>query len=144
VTLPHRIARRFKARRRSWSSFRAADGMPMMHASVHSARGLVIPDSTKRLSEGVVVETSLLARVLGIKLLRVQGMVLISPARLEESNGIAPESSEAEPSSAAESHSAGSSQPDRVLGTQLRLTAHVLDENADQLRELSRASDLAF
>jgi hypothetical protein len=40
------------------------------------------PDGASRLSDGVVVETHLLARVLGMRLLRVDGVVLLSPARL--------------------------------------------------------------
>ncbi|MFC4784205.1 hypothetical protein ACT8ZV_07010 [Nocardioides sp. MAHUQ-72] len=42
------------------------------------------PDGSNHLSDGVVVETHLLARVLGVRLLRVDGVVLVSPARLAE------------------------------------------------------------
>jgi hypothetical protein len=40
------------------------------------------PDRDSRLSGGVVVETTLKARVLGAPLLRIDGTVLVSPARL--------------------------------------------------------------
>jgi hypothetical protein len=40
------------------------------------------PDEESRLSDGVLVETALVARVLGMRLLRVDGTVLLAPARL--------------------------------------------------------------
>jgi hypothetical protein len=40
------------------------------------------PDAGSHLSDGVVVETRLVARVLGLKLLRIDGLVLLAPARL--------------------------------------------------------------
>jgi hypothetical protein len=43
------------------------------------------PDADGRLAEGVLVETHLLARLLGIRLLRVDGVVTIAPARLAAS-----------------------------------------------------------
>jgi hypothetical protein len=43
------------------------------------------PDGDGRLSEGVLVETHLLARLLGLRLLRVDGVVTIAPARLAPS-----------------------------------------------------------
>lgn len=45
------------------------------------------PDAAADLTEGVLVETHLLARVAGIKLLRVDGIVALSPARLVASAG---------------------------------------------------------
>ncbi len=45
------------------------------------------PDATADLSEGVLVETHLLARVAGIRLLRVDGVVALTPARLVASPG---------------------------------------------------------
>lgn len=46
-------------------------------------RSSLRPDGDSRLSDGVVVETHLLARLLGIRLLRVDGVVLLAPGRLE-------------------------------------------------------------
>jgi hypothetical protein len=40
------------------------------------------PDAGADLAEGVLVETHLLARLVGIRLLRVDGVVTITPARL--------------------------------------------------------------
>jgi hypothetical protein len=42
------------------------------------------PDADSSLADGVVVETRLVARLLGLKLLRVHGVVLLSPARVRE------------------------------------------------------------
>jgi hypothetical protein len=43
------------------------------------------PDGDAQLSQGVLVETHLLARVLGIRLLRIDGVVTVAPARLSPS-----------------------------------------------------------
>jgi hypothetical protein len=43
------------------------------------------PDGAGQLSKGVLVETHLLARVLGIRLLRIDGVVTLAPARLAPS-----------------------------------------------------------
>src|SRR5215218_5104963 len=43
------------------------------------------PDGAGQLSHGVLVETHLLARVLGIRLLRIDGVVTVAPARLSAS-----------------------------------------------------------
>jgi hypothetical protein len=40
------------------------------------------PDADSKLTDGVVVETRLVARVLGLRLLRVDGVVLLSPGRV--------------------------------------------------------------
>ena len=49
------------------------------------------PDGDSQLSDGVVVETHLLARVLGLRLLRVDGVVLLAPGRLETPTTRAPD-----------------------------------------------------
>jgi hypothetical protein len=40
------------------------------------------PDAAADLTEGVLVETHLLARVAGVRLLRIDGIVALTPARL--------------------------------------------------------------
>lgn len=45
------------------------------------------PDARSDLGAGVLVETHLLARVAGIRLLRVDGVVTLTPARLVASAG---------------------------------------------------------
>jgi len=42
------------------------------------------PDADSSLADGIVVETRLVARLLGLKLLRVDGVVLLSPGRVRE------------------------------------------------------------
>jgi hypothetical protein len=42
------------------------------------------PDADSSLADGVVVETRLVARLLGLRLLRVDGVVLVSPGRVRE------------------------------------------------------------
>jgi hypothetical protein len=60
-------------RRGAWP--RGSSGSPLVTA--------LAPDADSRLADGVVVETRLLARLLGIRLLRVEGVVTLAPARLE-------------------------------------------------------------
>lgn len=43
-----------------------------------------VPDGKGRLSEGIVVEASVLGRVLGVRLLRLEASVVISPAEITE------------------------------------------------------------
>ncbi|HSK32106.1 MAG TPA: hypothetical protein VK903_01350 [Propionicimonas sp.] len=45
---------------------------------------MLTPDRDSRLSDGVVIETRLRARLLGAPVLRVDGTVHVSPARLVE------------------------------------------------------------
>jgi hypothetical protein len=44
---------------------------------------MLTPDPGSHLSEGVVVETRLRARLFGVPVLRIDGTVLVSPARVE-------------------------------------------------------------
>lgn len=48
--------------------------------------GRLAPDATSHLSDGVVVETRLVARLLGMRILRVDGVVHLAPARLERAS----------------------------------------------------------
>lgn len=69
-------------RRRSWrSTDRRAASRHASRSSLTTGTALA-PDSEAHLSEGVLVETHLLARLLGVKLLRVDGVVTIAPARI--------------------------------------------------------------
>ncbi len=45
--------------------------------------GTLAPDAASHLSDGVVVETRLIARLLGVRVLRIDGVVHLAPARLE-------------------------------------------------------------
>ncbi len=82
------------------------------------------PDADNRLGDGVVVETILTARLLGVRILRVDGTVLLSPGRLvqappQTTNGTAPTV-------------AASATDDDTLARAGRL----LRENGEQLRRL--------
>ena len=48
------------------------------------------PDADSSLADGIVVETRLVARLLGLRLLRVDGVVLLSPGRVREAPMPAP------------------------------------------------------
>ena len=47
----------------------------------------VAPDRRRRLSQGVLVEGSILARLLGLRLLRLEATVLLTPANVTTSTG---------------------------------------------------------
>ncbi len=71
---------RWRRRRRSeWS--RTARTDHWRHASVTGGLAPVEATAASDLSDGIVVRTQLLGRVLGLRVLRVDGTVLVSPAR---------------------------------------------------------------
>jgi hypothetical protein len=47
----------------------------------------VAPDRRRRLSQGVLVEGSILARLLGMRLLRLEATVVLTPADVRTSTG---------------------------------------------------------
>ena len=49
------------------------------------------PDTASHLSDGVVVQTRLVARLLGLRVLRVDGVVHLAPARLEPAGSARPQ-----------------------------------------------------
>ncbi len=72
------------ARRRAGSRSTASRGRSRHGRTVAVPLATMEPDEESRLSDGVLVETALVARVLGLRLLRVDGTVLLAPARLHE------------------------------------------------------------
>jgi hypothetical protein len=44
----------------------------------------MVPDSSKRLSDGLLIETAVLARLFGFRLLTLEGTVVVTPAQLRE------------------------------------------------------------
>ena len=73
----------WRAKRRSGSR-RTANAAPWPPGSSADRRpGTLAPDAASHLSDGVVVETRLVARLLGMRILRVDGVVHLAPARLE-------------------------------------------------------------
>lgn len=84
------------------------------------------PDPDNRLADGVVVETTLVARLLGLKVLRIDGTVLLSPARVVDSTTVTPAAQPMRPST------------DPVVGNgSLALARRLLQENDELLQRLS-------
>lgn len=73
---PRRNGSRRTARRGPWPRGSRATSVP--HAVA------LQPDADSSLADGIVVETRLVARLLGLRLLRVDGVVLVSPGRVRE------------------------------------------------------------
>ena len=78
-----RFGRRRARQRAGWRST-ASGGRSRHGRTVALPLATMEPDEESRLSDGVLVETALVARVLGLRLLRVDGTVLLAPARLHE------------------------------------------------------------
>ena len=89
------------------------------------------PDTASHLSDGVVVQTRLVARLLGLKVLRVDGVVHLAPARLEPAFSPEPTSrpaSQARPTRAA---------PDS-LGLDLARASQLLEDGDRRLGDAVR------
>jgi hypothetical protein len=73
----------WRARRRNTSrrTARTAGSHPASNGVAQPA--ILAPATGSHLSDGVVVQTHLEARLLGVRLLRVDGVVHLAPARLE-------------------------------------------------------------
>ena len=85
------------------------------------------PDPDNRLADGVVVETTLVARLLGLKVLRIDGTVLLSPARVVDSTTVAPPATQPK-----------TPPIDPVVGNgSLALARRLLQENDELLQRLS-------
>jgi hypothetical protein len=107
----------------------------------------VIPDSSKQLSDGVVIQASVLARLLGVKLLTVDATVLVSPAQLTEHEIQQDVRPVMAPRPQAEVHGlalgAGSEgaapplrSPNGLVGSRLGLAARLLEDSTGDLRTL--------
>jgi hypothetical protein len=73
----------WRARRRSASRRTALRGRWQRGSSRVAPPATLAPHAASHLSDGVVVQTHLVARVLGLRLLKVDGVVHLVPARLE-------------------------------------------------------------
>lgn len=87
-----RFGRRLARQRVGWRST-ASRGRSRSGRTVAVPLATMEPDEESRLSDGVLVETALVARVLGLRLLRVDGTVLLAPARLRERRADTPATS---------------------------------------------------
>lgn len=61
--------------------------IPPAIESVDTGVLTVAPDRRRRLSQGVLVEGSILARLLGMRLLRLEATVVLTPADVKTSTG---------------------------------------------------------
>jgi len=81
-------SKRWRRRPRLGSRRRAESSLPVRNLS----SVIAVPDSTGNLSDGVVVEADVSARLLGLKVLRLRADVVLMPARLR-GPGVVPVSS---------------------------------------------------
>ncbi|MEU4287914.1 hypothetical protein AB0E63_06815 [Kribbella sp. NPDC026596] len=84
------------------------------------------PAGTSTLAGGAVVRTSLVARLLGLRLLTVEGTVLLSPVSFLDppAHGARAPADE------------GAKTPPKGIGARLAPTARLIDESIDDLRAL--------
>lgn len=135
-----RLLRRITGRSNGSSRRTTTAASPVIRAPSTATHPSVIPDGSKRLNEGVVIQTSLLARVLGVKLLTLDGTVLVSPARLQEPDND-PEETPKEVSRPSAERGNAVPGPNGVVGTRLLSTARLLEANASDLRDLRSTSE---
>ncbi len=97
---------------------------------------LAVPDGTKRLSEGVIVEASVLARLFGIRLLTVHADVVIAPAETMAAprRPYAPDEPAASPVQARLPPPA----PSQAVGSGLADAVRMIDEGAATLAAARR------
>jgi hypothetical protein len=93
------------------------------------------PSPDSQLSEGVLVETSLLARLLGIRLLTVEGTVLLSPARLREGEALV--STPPVAPTAPRTRRLAPPARSAALGSRLAAAERLIADCGDTLRDLS-------
>jgi hypothetical protein len=99
-------------------------------------------------SDGLAIETRVLARLLGLKLLTLEGLVLVSPAavRRRDAGSSMSSSSASRPTRTQGRASPGNGSPRisrldaRGLGSGLAGAARLLDECTEELRALTAAS----
>ena len=108
------------------ASRRTARTVPWRLGTTHRGAVPVLrADPGSRLSEGVLVETRLTARVLGLRLLRVDGIVCLAPGRLVDGEVVT------EPA-----RPIGRPQHGPPPGAELARAAQLLAENSRALRGL--------
>lgn len=78
-----------RARRSEWSRTARTDHWRRV-STAGGAPAVLRPDTESDLADGVQIQTQLLGRVLGVRLLRVDGIVMVTPARLVSDSGQRP------------------------------------------------------
>lgn len=109
----------------------------------------MVANGSSRLSDGVIIETSVLARLMGIKLLTLEGTVLVSPAQLQEryhahatpdAVPVAVTRHQAPAERLNGGSAARSGAPDEAVGARLAAAARLLDESSRDLRSIEHRS----
>jgi len=97
----------------------------------------IVPEGGHQIGEGAIIEASVLARVLGMKLLTLEGTVLLSPARLHDPTASIDRANtirELDPTEAPHA-----SRPNQVaVGSRLGTVAGMLDTNSRIIKELEK------
>lgn len=89
------------------------------------------PDTASHLSDGVVVQARLVARLLGLRVLRVDGVVHLAPARLERTDVVP------RPARPTEQARPARQAPD-PLGVDLARASQLLDDGDRRLGSAAR------
>lgn len=139
--------------RNGWrSTVTAAAGRELTVPTAHGQR-VVTPDGSKNLSDGVLIETTVLARVLRLKLLTLEGTVLVSPAEVRRAgDGSArPGASVRLPPVAVGDRAgpptvqvSGQVSGDEAIGTRLSAAAARLDDARRMLQDLDDGAPTAL
>ncbi len=108
----------------------------------------VVRDSSKPLSGGLLIETSVLARLLGFKLLTLEGTVVVTPAQLRElsqrypvgtdSTAYARTSDASGAARLTQGHTTTDHQSRQRVGTRLAEAVRLLHETAGDLEGLDQ------
>ena len=125
------------ARSRSWRRRRPTGSRQRLESSLPASipsRTITVPDSNGSLSEGVVVEANVWARVLGLKVLRVRADILLVPARLDP-----PDARSTSPVVTRPEQTSAVSASGRVAGR--ASSARALNDGAGALAEAIRLID---
>lgn len=126
----HRLSKRSR-RRRSGSTRPAVNAASLPDEGATGSTAIwTRPSGTDTLAGGAVVRTSLVARLLGVRLLTVEGTVLLSPASFG-----------APPADIARTTARTTAQMDartvpKGIGARLGPSARLIDESIDDLRAL--------
>ena len=135
-----RFGGRRRRRRHAWKTT-AGRAAQQTLATTTADPPVAVPDGNKDLSGGVLIETSVLARLLGVKLLTLEGTVIVSPAdirpldihpqpRYESAVGSTPRDALQPASPNSHPNARGK------LGNRLEATQELIEANTKSLRAL--------
>jgi hypothetical protein len=143
-----RSLQRLATPRSGWKTTSKAATSRRIERQVPTRPQTVVPDSSKTLSDGLLIETSVLARLFGFKLLTLEGTVVVSPAQLRDlAHGLPDREDSAAVSRAHEAPRAAVEPPALVstaahpgarLGIGLAAAGRLLHESAGDLERLDR------